>query len=80
MLMQLCDCKEKEAKEKVAGLRKKNFDKFCPLLKTNCNHQCVCFEKASMIAVARSNMPTPPLYEIYPDRCTNSMFFSKSIN
>ena len=72
--MELCDCKEKEAKEKIVKLLKKNFDKLCPLLRTKCNNQCVCFEKASMKAAARSNTPAPPLYKIYPNRCTNSMF------
>ncbi len=63
-----------DAKAKVEKLRDKVFKKFCPLLRTRCNNGCVCFEDASMTPVARSNMPAPPIYEVHPKRCTNSMF------
>ncbi len=67
------DDKNKAEKE-LTKLRKKEFNKFCPLLKTRCDDNCVCFEDASMVPVARSNTPAPPIYEVYPKRCTNSMF------
>ncbi len=70
------DPSEKEAKEELAKLKKKEFTKFCPLLLTKCNNKCVCFKEAELILEARSNMPSSPIYSVIPKRCNNWMFLS----
>jgi hypothetical protein len=72
--MKTSDISKEEAQVQVIKLKQEKFTPFCPLINAKCDHTCVCFKKASMTAVARSNMPAPPLYEIYPNRCTNAMF------
>ncbi len=71
--MRRFDDKEK-AQTELTKQKQKVFKRFCPLLKTDCNNMCVCFERASLTTVARSNTPAPPVYEVQPKRCTNSMF------
>ncbi len=68
------DPSKKEAEEELAKLRKKEFTKFCPLISERCNNKCVCFKEAEMVSMARSNMPSTPIYSVLPKRCANLMF------
>lgn len=65
---------EIKAKDTVKRLRKEKFQKFCPLINNVCNNDCVCFKDVLLQPIARSNSPAPPIYTVFPKRCTNLMF------
>lgn len=65
---------EAEAKKAVKQLKKEKFQKFCPLINGECNNDCVCFKDVLLQPTARGNTPSPPIYVVYPKRCTNVMF------
>ena len=68
---------EVKAKKAVMRLLKENFQKFCPLINSKCNNDCVCFEDVLMKPTIHTNMPAPPIYIVYPKRCTNAMFWKE---
>ena len=46
--------------------------RFCPLIKTKCNTDCVCFMPARY-----TKAPIGTEYYTYEPQCTNAMFFTE---
>jgi len=68
---------EVKAQEWAKRLQNQSFTKFCPLIGAICNIECICFEDVLLVPTARSNIPSPPVYVVYPKRCTNVMFMGQ---
>ena len=49
---------------------------FCPLIKDQCNRQCVCYIPAYMRPVPKDN---PTTFYIYQGDCSNAMFTETEI-
>lgn len=70
---------EKEAQDKVAALNKNRsmFLKFCPLIKDQCNEDCVCYVPSRYFELNLSNSTYQ--YQVYEPHCGNAMFTEKEI-
>jgi len=66
-----CDSEE-EALSVLEDFRNQPITQFCPLTKSTCNEDCVCFQEAHKASTAS--------YTVYSHYCGNEMFFKEEYN
>lgn len=68
---------EAEKKLKEYQVEERSDTNYCPLIKEQCRHDCVCFEKANIRETSKYG---DDCYYPYKHSCNNAMFFETEIN